>query len=87
MDGGIAIPNQETTTIAGKLVDEMFCTFSPPEQLHSDQFESTLMKEIVDILKIKNQNFGLSPTIRWTCRKVQLHLVEYVINNHKRSSI
>ena len=51
-----AIPNEETTTIAKKLVDEMFCRFSPPEQLHSDQgrqFESTLMKEICDILKIK----------------------------------
>ena len=51
-----AIPNQETATIAKKLVDEMFCRFSPPEQLHSDQgrqFESTLMKEICDILKIK----------------------------------
>ena len=50
------ILNQETTTIAKKLVDEMFCRFSPPEQLHSDQgrqFESTLMKEICDILKIK----------------------------------
>ena len=32
-----AIPNQETTAIAKKLVDEMFCRFSPPEQLHSDQ--------------------------------------------------
>ena len=51
-----AIPNEETTTIAKKLVDEMFCRFSPPEQLHSDQgrqFEYTLMKEICDILKIK----------------------------------
>ena len=51
-----AIPNQETTTIAKKLVDEMFCRFSPPEQLHTDQgrqFESNLMKEICDILKIK----------------------------------
>ena len=37
------IPNQEATTVAVKLVDEMFCRFSPPEQLHSDQghqFES-----------------------------------------------
>ena len=51
-----AIPTQETTTIVKKLVDEMFCRFSPPEQLHSDQgqqFESTLMKENCDILKIK----------------------------------
>ena len=32
-----AIPNQEAQTVAKKLVDEMFCRFSPPEQLHSDQ--------------------------------------------------
>ena len=37
-----------------KLVDEMFCRFSPPEQLHSDQscqFES--VKEICELLKIR----------------------------------
>lgn len=32
-----AIPNQEALTVARKLVDEMFCRFSPPDQLHSDQ--------------------------------------------------
>ena len=26
------IPNQEAVTVAVKLVDEMFCRFSPPEQ-------------------------------------------------------
>ena len=31
------IPNEEATTVARKLVDEVFCHFSPPEQLHSDQ--------------------------------------------------
>eukprot|EP00731_Ephydatia_muelleri_P013634 Em0007g944a len=31
-----AIQNQEAKTVAKKLVDEMFCRFSPPEQLHSD---------------------------------------------------
>lgn len=37
------IPNQEVITVVNKLVDKMFCHFSPPEQLHSDQgcqFES-----------------------------------------------
>ena len=29
------IPNQEVVTVAQKLVDEMFCRFSTPEQLHS----------------------------------------------------
>ena len=50
------IPNQEATTVAKKLVDEMFCRFSPPEQLHSDQgrqFESDLVKEICLLLQIR----------------------------------
>ena len=51
-----AIPNQEAITVARKLTDEMFCRFSPPEQLHSDQgrqFESELLKEICRILNVK----------------------------------
>ena len=51
-----AIPNQEAITVAKKLTDQMFCRFSPPEQLHSDQgrqFESDLLKEICDIFQIK----------------------------------
>jgi len=50
------IPNQEATTVARKLVDEMFCRFSPPEQLHSDQgrqFESELVKEVCKLLGVK----------------------------------
>ncbi|KAL5474644.1 hypothetical protein EMCRGX_G026625 [Ephydatia muelleri] len=42
-----AIQNQEALTVAKMLVDEMFCRFSPPEQLHSDQgrqFEADLLK-------------------------------------------
>ena len=31
-----AIPNQEATTVATKLIDNMFCRFGIPEQLHSD---------------------------------------------------
>ena len=50
-----AIPNQEATTVATKLVDEMFCRFAIPEQLHSDQgrqFESELVQEVSRILQI-----------------------------------
>ena len=49
------IPDQEATTVAAKLVDEVYCRFSPPEQLHSDQgrqFESELIREICRILRI-----------------------------------
>jgi len=50
------IPNQEASTAAKKLTEEMFFRFSPPEQLHSDQggqFESDLIAEVCKILQIK----------------------------------
>ena len=50
------IPNQEATTVADKLVDEVFLRYSAPEQLHSDQgrqFESRLITEICKLLQIK----------------------------------
>ena len=51
-----AIPNQEAATVAKKLTDELFCRFSPPERLHSDQgrqFESELIQEVCKLLQIK----------------------------------
>ena len=50
-----AIPNQEAITVARKLVDQLCCRFSPPDQLHSDQgqFESEVMQEVCNILGIK----------------------------------
>ena len=50
------IPCQEAPVVARKLVDEMFCRFSPPEQLLSDQgreFESQLMAEVCKLLGIQ----------------------------------
>ena len=50
-----AIPNQETVTVAEILVEEVFCRFSIPEQLHSDQgqqFEGKLMQEVCKLLHI-----------------------------------
>ena len=50
-----AIPNQEAKTVLDKLVNELFCRFSSPEQLHSDegrQFESELLKEVCKLLNI-----------------------------------
>ena len=49
------IPNQETSTVAEKLVDEVFLRFSAPEQLHSDQgrqFESQLVSEVCKPLHV-----------------------------------
>ena len=50
-----AIPDQEATTVSQKLVDEFFCRFSVPQQLHSDQgrqFESELIRAICQLLQI-----------------------------------
>ena len=49
------LPNQEATTVAKKLVDEIFLRFSAPEQLHFDQgrqFESQLITEVCKLLNI-----------------------------------
>ena len=50
-----SIANQEASTIARTLVDEFFCRFSPPRQLHSDQgrqFESEVIAQICRLLGI-----------------------------------
>ena len=50
-----ALPNQEATTVAKKLVDQFFLRFSPPEQLHSDQgrnFESEVITEVCKLLGV-----------------------------------
>jgi hypothetical protein len=50
------IPNQEAPTVANRLINNFFFRFSPPEIIHSDQgrqFESTLVKEICQLLQIK----------------------------------
>ena len=70
------IPNQEATTVAKKLTNEMFLRFSPPEQLHCDQgrqFESRLLAEVCKLLHIQKsrttayhpQSDGLAE--RWNC--------------------
>ena len=49
------LPNQEATTVARKLVVEIFLRFSTPEQLHSDhgrQFEGQLITEVCKLLNI-----------------------------------
>lgn len=48
-----AIPNQEAVTIAEKLVNEVFCRFGVPLEIHSDQgrnFESAVFQETCRIM-------------------------------------
>ena len=56
------IANQEASTIAQTLVDEFFCRFSPPRQLHSDQgrqFESQVIAQICKLLGIVKSRTSL----------------------------
>lgn len=51
-----AVPNQEATTVARVLVDEFFCRFGVPYELHSDQgrnFESKVFQECCSLLGIR----------------------------------
>lgn len=54
---------EEVAMVVRKLTDKMFCRFSPPEQLHSDQrrqfgskyrqFKSELMQEVCKLLQVR----------------------------------
>jgi hypothetical protein len=61
----IAIPNQEAETVAAALVENVFCKFGLPRQLHSDQgrnFESKLFQEVCKLLNIdKTRTTGYRP--------------------------
>ena len=51
-----AIPNQEATTVAEKLVSEFVCRLGVPREIHSDQgsnFESKVMAEVCKLLDIE----------------------------------
>ncbi|CAK1591810.1 unnamed protein product [Parnassius mnemosyne] len=48
-----AIPNQEASTVADKLVHEVFCRFGVPLEIHSDQgrnFESQIFQETCRVM-------------------------------------
>ena len=50
------IPNQETTTVAERLVSEFICRFGVLRQLHSDQgtyFESKVFADVCKLLDIE----------------------------------
>ncbi|KRX69265.1 Retrovirus-related Pol polyprotein from transposon 17.6, partial [Trichinella sp. T6] len=50
-----ALPNAEARTVAGALVNGLFCRYGSPETLHSDQgrnFESELVKEVCQLFRV-----------------------------------
>ena len=50
-----AIPNQEAITVAKVLVQEFFCQFGVPLEIHSDQgrnFEASVFREVCKLLQV-----------------------------------
>ena len=86
------IPNQEATTGARKLIEEVFCRFLPPEQLHSDQgrqFESILIAEVCRLMGVqKTKTMAYHPQSdglveRWN--KTLLHNLSTCVKDHPES--
>ena len=75
-----AIPNQEATTVAEKLVSEFVCRFGVPRELHSDQgtnFESKVMAEVCKLLDIeKTRTTPLHPRSDGQVERFNKTLVE-----------
>ena len=66
-----AIPNQEATTVAKKLVDEFFTRFGVPNELHSDQgrnFESAVFKECCNLMGVRKTRTLNGLTQHWDNR-------------------
>lgn len=85
-----AIPNQEAITVATKLVNEVFCRFGVPLEIHSDQgrnFESQLFQEVCKIFGIHKtrttpyhpQSDGMVERFNQTLER---HLAK-VVDNHQ----
>lgn len=84
-----AIPNQEAVTVASKLVNEVFCRFGVPLEIHSDQgrnFESQVFQEICKVMGIHKtrttpyhpQSDGMVERFNQTLER---HLAKVVDNN------
>ena len=74
--------------LARKLVDEVFCHYSPLEQLHSDQgcqFESLPLAEVLPG-SWEYKNDGLSSSVRWVGGAVEQDTPAQPVNLCERQS-
>ena len=85
----IALPNQEASTIATALIENVFTIFGLPNTIHSDlgtNFQSQLMTELCELLDIeKTRSSRYKPTsngfIERINRTIQSMLARYVSEN------
>ena len=86
-----AIPNQEASTVADVLVNNFFCRFGVPMELHSDQgrnFESRLLREILGRLGVrKTRTTPLHPQSDGMAERYVKTIEEHlrkVVSRHQR---
>jgi len=86
-----AIPNQEASTVANALVENFFCRFGVPMELHSDQgrnFESRLMQEVLERrVFIKTKTTSLHPQSDGMVERYEKTIEEHlrkVFSTHER---
>ena len=84
-----AIPNQEATTVAEKLVSEFVCRFGVPREIHSDQgtnFESKVMTEVCKLLDIeKTRTTPLHPQSDGQVERYNRTLIEMLRQVERQS--
>lgn len=86
-----AMPNQEATTVARVLVDNLVCRFGVPLELHSDQgrnFESNIFQELCRLLGIhKTRTTALHPQSDGMVERFNRTIEEYlskVVERHQK---
>ena len=86
-----AIPNQEAITVAKVLVEEFFCRFGVPLEIHSDQgrnFESSVFREVCKLQQVsKTRTTPLHPQSdgmveRMNCT-IEAQLAMFIEQNQK----
>ncbi len=86
-----ALPDHKVEAVVQKLVDDVFCRFGLPEQIHTDQgpeFESDLLKELCRVLNIdKTRTTAYHPQSDGLVERVNRTLIGMlrgVVSDHQR---
>jgi hypothetical protein len=87
----VALPNQEAVTVATALVENFFCRFGAPLELHSDQgrnFESAVMAEVCRLFGVHKTRatplFAQSSGLVERFNRTLLNSLSAVVSEHQR---
>jgi hypothetical protein len=87
----VALPNQEAVTVATALVENFFCRFGAPLELHSDQgrnFESAVMAEVCKLFGVLKTRatplFAQSSDLVERFNRTLMNSLSAVVSEHQR---